>query len=74
MLVGISNNNNVLMSTLSLVQKNTLVHVIAEDSGLSLDYYVYFKYCWECLRIFSASKSTSQKLACSMKCGKCVAC
>lgn len=31
------------MQTLTLEQKNTLVHAIAEDSGLSLDYYGFFE-------------------------------
>lgn len=31
------------MQTLSLAQKNTLVHAIAEDSGLNLDYYGFFE-------------------------------
>jgi len=57
------------MQALYLEKKHTLVHAIAEDSGLGLDYYVFLKYYRGCLRVFAASKSTSQKLACSMKCG-----
>ena len=31
------------MQTLSLEQKNTLVHAIVDDSGLSLDYYGFIE-------------------------------
>lgn len=31
------------MHRLSLEQKNTLVHAVAEDSGLDLDYYAFFE-------------------------------
>lgn len=32
-----------MMQILSLEQKNTLFHAIAEDSGLGLDYYGFFE-------------------------------
>ncbi|WP_016834615.1 hypothetical protein [Herbaspirillum lusitanum] len=38
-----SHNDNNSMQMLSLEQKHTLVHAIAEDSGLNLDYYGFLE-------------------------------